>query len=78
MTAQKSMKDLLAGLIFVSIGLAFAYAALSYDLGTAFRMGPGYFPILQAFWSCSASSSSSSLWRPARTKRRSEAFPGSR
>ena len=48
MTAQKSMKDLLAGLIFVSIGLAFAYAALSYDLGTAFRMGPGYFPILLA------------------------------
>ena len=48
MTAQKSMKDLLSGLIFISIGLAFAYAALSYDLGTAFRMGPGYFPIILA------------------------------
>lgn len=48
MSAQKSMKDLLSGLIFVSIGLAFAYAALSYDLGTAFRMGPGYFPMILA------------------------------
>ena len=48
MTAQKSMKDLLAGLIFITIGLAFGYAALSYQIGTALRMGPGYFPIILA------------------------------
>jgi hypothetical protein len=43
---QKSLKDLLAGLIFIAFGLAFAYAASTYQLGTAFRMGPGYFPLV--------------------------------
>jgi hypothetical protein len=46
MTTQKSLKDLLSGLIFIGFGLAFGYASLNYDLGTALRMGPGYFPIL--------------------------------
>lgn len=45
MTAQKSLKDLLAGLIFIGFGLAFGYAALDYNVGTALRMGPGYFPL---------------------------------
>jgi hypothetical protein len=48
MSAQKSMKDLLAGLIFIAIGLAFGYAASNYQIGTALRMGPGYFPIILA------------------------------
>lgn len=48
MTTQKSLKDLLAGLIFVGFGLAFGYAALSYEIGTALRMGPGYFPLILA------------------------------
>lgn len=43
---QKSTKDLLAGLVFIAFGLSFAYAASGYDLGTAIRMGPGYFPIV--------------------------------
>ena len=43
---QKSARDLLAGLIFVIFGLAFAYAAWNYDLGTGIRMGPGTFPLL--------------------------------
>lgn len=43
---QRSLKDLIAGLIFVAFGLAFAVAAWSYDLGTALRMGPGYFPVV--------------------------------
>lgn len=43
---QGSRKDLLAGLIFVAFGLAFGYAATGYPLGTALRMGPGYFPLL--------------------------------
>lgn len=46
MTSQKSMKDLLAGLIFISFGLAFGYASLTYEVGTALRMGPGYFPLI--------------------------------
>jgi hypothetical protein len=43
---QKSLKDLLAGLVFIAFGLAFAYAASTYPLGTAIRMGPGYFPLV--------------------------------
>lgn len=39
-------KDLLAGMIFVGFGLAFGSASLNYDIGTAFRMGPGYFPLV--------------------------------
>lgn len=42
------IKDILSGLIFVAFGVAFGYAASSYELGTAFRMGPGYFPLLLA------------------------------
>ena len=45
---QKSIKDILAGLAFIGFGVAFGYAALGYDLGTALRMGPGYFPLLLA------------------------------
>jgi Tripartite tricarboxylate transporter TctB family len=37
-------KDLLAGLMFVAIGLVFFVGAYSYQMGTAARMGPGYFP----------------------------------
>jgi hypothetical protein len=46
MTTQRSAKDVLAGLIFIGFGLAFGYASLGYDIGTALRMGPGYFPVL--------------------------------
>jgi hypothetical protein len=46
MTAQKSLKDLLSGLIFIGLGLAFGYATLGYEIGTALRMGPGYFPLM--------------------------------
>jgi hypothetical protein len=46
MTAQTSLKDLLAGLIFIGFGLAFGYATLGYDIGSALRMGPGYFPLV--------------------------------
>ncbi len=43
---QRSLKDIVSGLIFVAFGLSFAYAAWGYDLGNAIRMGPGYFPML--------------------------------
>lgn len=46
MTAHNSIKDLASGLIFIGFGLAFGYASQTYDLGTALRMGPGYFPLL--------------------------------
>ena len=46
MTEHGSLKDLLAGLIFMALGLGFGYATLGYEIGTAFRMGPGYFPML--------------------------------
>jgi Tripartite tricarboxylate transporter TctB family len=41
-----NLKDLLGGLVFLLIAAAFAFGALNYDIGTAFRMGPGYFPIV--------------------------------
>lgn len=43
---QRSLKNLLAGAIFVAFGLAFAIAAANYDLGSALKMGPGYIPVV--------------------------------
>ena len=40
----KSQKDFYSGLLFLIIGVAFAYGAYSYNMGTGARMGPGYFP----------------------------------
>ncbi|MBP7002362.1 tripartite tricarboxylate transporter TctB family protein [Amaricoccus sp.] len=45
---RAGIKDILSGLIFVAFGLAFGYAASTYELGSAFRMGPGYFPLVLA------------------------------
>ncbi|MFT4173209.1 MAG: tripartite tricarboxylate transporter TctB family protein [Rhodocyclaceae bacterium] len=39
-------QDTLAGLLFIICGLAFAIGAGAYDMGSAARMGPGYFPRL--------------------------------
>jgi hypothetical protein len=41
-------RDVLAGLIFLGFGLAFGIAAAGYPIGTALRMGPGYFPLVLA------------------------------
>ena len=38
----------LCGAIFVVSGLLFAYQCLSLEIGTSFRMGPGYFPLVLA------------------------------
>lgn len=47
MTFNKS--DLGAGVIFVAIGLGFGIMTLSgLEIGTARRMGPGFFPIMLA------------------------------
>lgn len=41
----RSIRDLLAGLLFAAFGLAFALGALAYEVGTPLNMGPGYFPL---------------------------------
>ena len=41
-----STKDLVSGGIFVVAGAYFAIESLSYEVGTAFRMGPGFMPLL--------------------------------
>ncbi len=38
----------LCAAIFIAFGLFFAIQSLGLDIGTAFRMGPGYFPLLLA------------------------------
>jgi Tripartite tricarboxylate transporter TctB family len=37
-------KDLLAGLMFIVVGVIFVVGAYNYQMGTAARMGPGWFP----------------------------------
>ncbi|WP_404862307.1 tripartite tricarboxylate transporter TctB family protein [Georhizobium sp. MAB10] len=49
---QKSFNDIASGLIFIGIGIAFGYAASGYQIGTALRMGPGYFPLVLAGLMC--------------------------
>ena len=44
MSAIRSPKDFWAGLIYLGIGLGAFYIAQDYEMGTAVRMGPGYFP----------------------------------
>jgi hypothetical protein len=46
MATTFSTRDLVAGGIFVAAGAYFALESLNYKLGTAFRMGPGYIPLL--------------------------------
>ena len=41
-------RDFNAGLLFMAIGAFFGIYARDYSLGTATRMGPGYFPTLLA------------------------------
>ena len=42
----KSQKDFFAGLMFMCVGVAFAWGATTYNVGTGARMGPGYFPLM--------------------------------
>ena len=46
MSLVRNPKDFYAGLLFVAIGLADLVFVRSYSLGTASRMGPGYFPCI--------------------------------
>ena len=40
----RNLRDFYAGLIFVLFGLVAFFMARNYPLGSAVRMGPGYFP----------------------------------
>ncbi|WP_394791852.1 tripartite tricarboxylate transporter TctB family protein [Rhodoferax sp.] len=42
----KSQKDFFSGLMFMGIGVAFAWGATTYTVGSGARMGPGYFPLM--------------------------------
>jgi hypothetical protein len=42
----KSERDFVSGLMFIIIGIAFAWGATKYNVGQAARMGPGYFPLM--------------------------------
>ena len=41
----KSQKDFFSGVMFMGVGVAFAWGASSYPIGNGARMGPGYFPL---------------------------------
>ena len=38
--------EAICGALFFFIGAAFAWQSIDLDIGTAFRMGPGYFPLV--------------------------------
>ena len=40
----KSERDFWSGLMFIAVGVAFAWGATSYTFGSSARPGPGYFP----------------------------------
>ena len=42
----RSPSDFWCGLLFVAIGIAVVVLAQNYRIGTAARMGPGYFPTM--------------------------------
>jgi len=43
---QRSVKDVLSGLVFLGFGLAFAVGATTYTVGSPARMGPGFYPLV--------------------------------
>ena len=45
----KNPKDFFAGLLFLVIVAVFALGLRELPIGTAFRMGPGYFPMVLLF-----------------------------
>ncbi|TXC66356.1 tripartite tricarboxylate transporter TctB family protein [Piscinibacter aquaticus] len=40
----KSERDFWSGLMFIAVGLGFAWGATDYSFGSSARPGPGYFP----------------------------------
>jgi hypothetical protein len=46
--APSARQDFLAGLLTVAFGIFVLSKALGYPMGTALRMGPGFFPVILA------------------------------
>ncbi len=44
----RNPKDFWSGVMFVAVGLGFAWIAQDYQFGSARRMGPGFFPMVLA------------------------------
>lgn len=42
----RNPRDFWAGVMFAAVGAGFAAVATTYKIGTAARMGPGYFPLV--------------------------------
>jgi hypothetical protein len=42
----KNFKDFYTGVLFILFGAAFTWGATKYNMGTAAKMGPGYFPFI--------------------------------
>ena len=40
----KSQKDFFSGLMFMGVGVAFAWGATTYSFGSSARAGPAHFP----------------------------------
>lgn len=43
---MKTTQDVALGLFFMAVGIVAAAIALTYPIGTASRMGPGFFPVI--------------------------------
>ena len=46
MSRIKNFNDFYTGLLFLLFGSGFAWGATKYDMGTAAKMGAGYFPLI--------------------------------
>jgi hypothetical protein len=46
MVSIRAPKDFWAGVMFIAFAAVVLYVSRNYSLGTAVRMGPGYFPML--------------------------------
>lgn len=46
MLSLRAPKDFWTGVMFIAFGAIAMYVSRNYSLGTAGRMGPGYFPLL--------------------------------
>ena len=46
MVTIRASKDFWAGVMFIAFAAVALYVSRNYSLGTAVRMGPGYFPIV--------------------------------
>jgi hypothetical protein len=49
MLRVRSPQDFGAGVVFIVIGLAGIYFGRNLSMGTAARMGPGYFPVMLSY-----------------------------